>query len=179
MRLLDDDDDDGKSEESSSCPIPLETESATHLLSMLLALPHGPIKFSHAIPDLVETSNNVASLAMESNNNNMGTVLCSTRSSMGSALEATRDRLAAIAMLAGASYPGWNPNMDSPLLHLAKELFSERLLEGQQLHPVGIKAIHAGLECGLLIEKLGGNVDALGFGPTIEGAHSPDQKHSD
>ena len=59
--------------------------------------------------------------------------------------------------------------MDSPLLHLAKDILTERY------RAPGIKAIHAGLECGLLIEKLGGNVDALSFGPTIEGAHSPDE----
>lgn len=112
-----------------------------------MALPHGPVKFSHAMPDLVETSNNVASLSM-SMDGDTATLLCSTRSSVSSALEATRDKLAAVASLAGASlektpqYPGWNPNMDSPVLHLAKDLLTKR-----QRVP-GVKAIHAGLECG-------------------------------
>lgn len=161
----------------SSCPRPLERASAAKLLSLLLALPHGPIKFSHAMPDLVETSNNVASLSM-STDGGTATILCSTRSSIGSALESTRNKLSAIASLAGASieklpsYPGWNPNMDSEALKLGRRLLSERLGNGQM---PGVKAIHAGLECGLLIEKMGGDVDALSFGPTIKGAHSPDE----
>ena len=163
--------------QASSCSRPLDKQSATKLLSMLLALPHGAIKFSHVMPELVETSNNVASLTM-SEDGDKATVLCSTRSSISSALESARDRLVAVASLAGATiektppYPGWNPNMDSPVLQLAKTLLSQRL---EHEHTPGVKAIHAGLECGLLIEKMGGNVDALSFGPTIEGAHSPDE----
>ena len=171
-------------ESCSSENMPLETASAHRLLSMMLALPHGPVKFSHAMPDLVETSNNVASLTMEDkeDGSTSAIVLCSTRSSIGSALEATRSKLAAIATLAGASveksspYPGWNPNMKSPLLSMAKTLLAERLAnESNEDGHVGVKAIHAGLECGLLIEKMGGDVDALSFGPTITGAHSPDE----
>jgi len=163
---------------SESCPSPLTKDSATRLLSLLLALPHGALKFSHSIPDLVETSNNVASLSMSCNDgdDDTATILCSTRSSIDTALESARERLSAIASLAGAfieklpAYPGWNPNMDSEILRLAKQLLSERL-ENQRTP--GVKAIHAGLECGLLIEKLGGDVDVISFGPTIEGAHSP------
>jgi dipeptidase D len=177
-------------------PRPLTAESSNLLLSVLLSLPHGPMKFSHAMPDLVETSNNVASLTMspveedddDADETVQATILCSTRSSISSALEATRDRLAAVAFLAGATmerspaYPGWNPNMDSPVLHLAKKLLVQRMNNGdddddQNHHhrEPGVKAIHAGLECGLLIEKMGGNVDALSFDPTIVGAHSPDE----
>jgi dipeptidase D len=171
----DDADDDGST--TSSCPRPLENSSANRLLSTLLSLPAGPMKFSHEIPDLVETSNNVASLKM-SREGDTATIMCSTRSSISTALESTRDRLAAVASLAGATierrpaYPGWNPNMDSPLLHMTKRILTKRMEPGQS---PGIKAIHAGLECGLLIEKMGGNVDALSFGPTIQGAHSPDE----
>jgi dipeptidase D len=168
---------DGSQSDTSSCPRPLEKASAAKLISLLLALPHGPIKFSHAMPDLVETSNNVASLSMSSDDDT-ATILCSTRSSIGSALESTRNKLSALALLAGASieklpsYPGWNPNMYSEALRLGCRLLSERLGNGQR---PGVKAIHAGLECGLLIEKMGGDVDALSFGPTITGAHSPDE----
>jgi len=170
---------DDANDEDLPCQ-PLDDAAASRLLSMLLALPHGAIKFSHVMPSLVETSNNVASVAT---NNDCATVLCSTRSSIQSALEATRDRLTAVACLAGASieksepYPGWNPDMNSPVLQLAKKLLSERL-DGDCAP--GVKAIHAGLECGLLIEKMGGKVDALSFGPTITGAHSPDESiHAD
>lgn len=155
---------------------PLTNKSATTLLSILLALPHGPLKFSHSIPDLVETSNNVASIKMGSDDPE-ATILCSTRSSVGVALEIARDKLEAIVSLGGAkierspAYPGWNPNMNSNLLSLGKELVNRGLGKVP-----GVKAIHAGLECGLLIEKMGGDVDALSFGPTITGAHSPDER---
>jgi dipeptidase D len=160
---------------NDACEAPLEQDSASRLISMLLALPHGPLKFSHSMPDLVETSNNVASIAMSGDD---ATILCSTRSFIGEALESARNRIAAIVSLAGGgakiekrvAYPGWNPNMNSNLLKLGKELLSK---DGRQ---PGIKAIHAGLECGLLIEKMGGDVDALSFGPTITGAHSPDER---
>jgi len=155
---------------------PLDAKSASTLLSILLALPHGPLKFSHSIPDLVETSNNIASIDMASNDAE-AIILCSTRSSIGEALEIARDKLEAIVSLGGAKiergppYPGWNPNMKSNLLSLGKKLVNR----GTGKEP-GVKAIHAGLECGLLIEKMGGDVDALSFGPTITGAHSPDER---
>ena len=104
-------------------------------------------------------------------------ILCSTRSSVGEALETARDKLEAIVNLGGAKiergspYPGWNPNMQSNLLSLGKKLVNRGI--GRE---PGVKAIHAGLECGLLIEKMGGDVDALSFGPTITGAHSPDER---
>jgi dipeptidase D len=150
-------------------------DSAMRLVNILLALPHGPLKFSHAMPDLVETSNNLAAVAMDGGT---ATILCHTRSSIGTALESARDRVRAVATLAGATvdrnekFPGWNPNLQSPLLRLAKTLLSHRLGGGAT---VGVKAIHAGLECGILIEKMGGDVDTLSLGPTIQGAHSPDE----
>ncbi|CAJ1966208.1 unnamed protein product [Cylindrotheca closterium] len=155
---------------------PLDAKSAFTLLSILLALPHGPLKFSHSIPDLVETSNNIASIVMATHDS-QATILCSTRSSIGDALEMARNKLEAIAFLGGAtierkeSYPGWNPDMKSNLLSLGRKLVNR----GTGREP-GVKAIHAGLECGLLIEKMGGGVDALSFGPTITGAHSPDER---
>ncbi|KAG7372024.1 aminoacyl-histidine dipeptidase [Nitzschia inconspicua] len=157
-----------------NCGMPLTKTSSEKLLSMMLSLPHGAIKFSHAILDLVETSNNVASLTMS--DGDKAVVLCSTRSSINTALESARDKLAAVATLAGATierapyYPGWNPNMDSEILKIAEDI-----LAGKIGRSPGVKAIHAGLECGMLIEKLGGGVDALSFGPTITGAHSPDE----
>jgi dipeptidase D len=60
--------------------------------------------------------------------------------------------------------------MDSKILKISKDLLSSKIGRSP-----GVKAIHAGLECGLLIEKMGGEVDALSFGPTITGAHSPDE----
>jgi dipeptidase D len=153
---------------------PLDESSTSRLLSALLALPHGPLKYSHALPGLVETSNNLAAVICDDDS---ATVLCSSRSSIGTALESVRDSIKAVAFLAGGSvkqseaYPGWNPNPASSILDVTKRLLTERLGRAP-----GVNAVHAGLECGVLIEKLGGNVDAISFGPTIEGAHSPDER---
>lgn len=170
---------DADRSQSTVLPSPLDKSSTRKLLLMILALPAGPMKYSHMIPDLVETSNNVASVTLAESS---ATVLCSTRSSIPSALEATRDRLAAVAELAGArierseSYPGWNPNPSSKVLELGLSILGDRMNAAATGGKPGVKAIHAGLECGLLIEKMGGDVDALSFGPTITGAHSPDEK---
>lgn len=182
-----DEDYDGSSsnnDESTTLPLPppLDSTSTQRLLAALLALPHGPIKYSHALPGLVETSNNVAAVSID---NDAAKILCSSRSSIGTALEHTRGRIQAIAFLAGGTvdqspaYPGWQPNPSSSILNLSKRLLKERLG-----HEPGVHAVHAGLECGLLIEKLSarGNknssnvIDAISFGPTIEGAHSPDER---
>lgn len=178
MKMFVDDYDNNNKQEEEACPAPLQADSARRLVALLLSLPHGPLKYSHAMKDLVETSNNVASVTITGD---VATILCSSRSSVSAALEATRDRLSAVATLAGATiekgepYPGWNPNMKSPLLGIAQDILRNKLGRSP-----GVKAIHAGLECGLLIEKLGGDVDALSFGPTITGAHSPDESiHAD
>lgn len=167
---------EAKSYDKESISTCLDESSSQRLLAALLALPHGPIKYSHALPGLVETSNNVASI-------NVGTdattakILTSTRSSIGTALENTRNKIKSVAFLAGGSveqstpYPGWAPNPSSKILDVSKRLLSKKLGGAE---PV-VNAVHAGLECGLLIEKLGGDVDVVSFGPTITGAHSPEE----
>ena len=154
----------------------LTKSSAQTLLAVLLSLPHGPIKFSHAIPSLVETSSNLASISTD-RKSNVATILCSSRSSIGNALEATRDKIRAVAYLAGAAvkqskaYPGWAPNPSSEILEVTKCMFSKKLGRAP-----GVNAVHAGLECGLLMAKLGKDLDVVSYGPTITGAHSPDEK---
>lgn len=154
----------------------LTKSSAQTLLAVLLSLPHGPIKFSHAIPSLVETSSNLASISTDEKSN-VATILCSSRSSIGTALEATRDKIKAVAYLAGAAvkqskaYPGWAPNPSSEILEVTKCIFSKKLGRAP-----GVNAVHAGLECGLLMAKLGKDLDVVSYGPTITGAHSPDEK---
>ena len=154
----------------------LTKSSAQTLLAVLLALPHGPIKFSHAIPSLVESSSNLASISTD-RKSNVATILCSSRSSIGTALEATRDKIKAVAYLAGAAvkqskaYPGWAPNPSSEILEVTKCMFSKKLGRAP-----GVNAVHAGLECGLLMAKLGKDLDVVSYGPTITGAHSPDEK---
>jgi dipeptidase D len=142
-------------------------------MRLLLALPHGVLAMSLDLPGLVETSSNVAMIGERDDRVVIGT---SQRSSVGSALAATRDRVKAIAELAGAtveqppSYPGWRPNPASPLLALVQQVH-----RAQTGHPAEVRAIHAGLECGLIGERVPG-VDMVSLGPLIEHAHSPDER---
>ena len=100
----------------------------------------------------------------------------SSRSSVESALEALRQRIRSTGELAGAkvkegeSYPGWKPNLASPLLNVVKGIHVRELGVDPE-----IKAIHAGLECGIIGEKLDG-MDMISFGPQIEFPHSPDER---
>ena len=143
------------------------------LLGLLRALPHGVLKYSHAIPGLVETSNNLASVAADGDSYR---IVCSSRSSIMEALEDVRGRIATIAALCGAtatrssSYPGWQPNPASPVLKRLKRIYAEQLGEEPE-----VGAIHAGLECGVIGERVPG-MDMVSFGPTITGAHSPDER---
>jgi dipeptidase D len=143
------------------------------ILDLLAALPHGVIKMSADIPGLVETSTNLATVTIEQGELTIGT---SQRSSMETEKLDIVDQVAAVLRLAGArivfgdGYPGWKPNMQSRALSLTKESFKE--LYG--IYPE-IKAIHAGLECGLIGEVFP-KMDMISFGPTIEGAHSPDER---
>ncbi len=143
------------------------------IINVLLALPHGVIAMSQDIPDLVETSTNVATIKIENNLIKIGT---SQRSSINSANKYIASSVAAIFSLAGGKsytndgYPGWKPNMDSEILKISKKVFKEIFNKEPE-----IKAIHAGLECGILGSKFPG-LDMISFGPTIQGAHSPDER---
>ena len=142
------------------------------LIDFLLAIPHGVIAMHPEIPGLVETSTN---LAIVKTGKSAFEVLCSTRSSVASALEATRDVLESVSALAGAKadlhdgYPGWMPNLDSPLLKKLKEIYLKGF--GKEAEVV---AIHAGLECGIIGEKFPG-MDMISFGPTMKNPHSPEE----
>lgn len=143
------------------------------LLSLLFALPHGPLAMSREIKNLVETSNNVASIRCA---DDQIKIHCSSRSSNGAALKATLDKIAAIAQLAGASleqppgYPGWMPNLESEILKISLDTFKQ--VTGKEAR---YEAIHAGLECGLIGEKFPG-MDMISLGPTIKYPHSPDER---
>lgn len=154
---------------------------ALRMLALLRTLPHGPVKFSHAMPGLVETSNNLAMIRpsappAKGTRTMHYTIATMTRSALGSALEAVRDRIESSAKLCGAhvarskAYPGWAPNMQSQLLQVVK---------GTMARAGGVEpkvvAVHAGLECGILGERFPG-MDMVSFGPTIEAAHSPQER---
>jgi len=151
----------------------LKKASQQAFSSVLSSLPHGVLKMSSDIPGLVETSTNVAVIATTKRGIEIAT---SQRSSVMSELDEAVDTVSSIFELGGAKvestdgYPGWKPNLASPVLKLAKEVYAS--LYGKEPH---VKAIHAGLECGIIGEKVPG-IDMLSFGPTLEGVHSPDEK---
>ena len=148
-------------------------EDQQTLLNLLHALPHGVIGMSADIPGLVETSTNLATVSTDNGKIVIGT---SQRSSVQSELDDLAEKVRSIAHLACAEvetedgYPGWKPNVDSPVLKFAKQTYGD--LFGKEPE---VKAIHAGLECGIIGEKFPG-LDMISFGPTIEGAHSPDER---
>lgn len=151
----------------------LELESGKTALNLLSALPHGVLTMSYQIPDLVETS---ANLATASANQEALRLHMSYRSSSASALEGVALKVEAAAELAGAraerveGYPGWQPDVNSQLLHIAREVHLKVLgVEAE------IKAIHAGLECGLIKERYPA-MDMISIGPQIEYPHSPDEQ---
>ena len=143
------------------------------LLNTLLALPHGVVRMSADIENLVETSTNLATITSDARAIVVGT---NQRSSVESAKRYIAASVAAAFRLAGAKvshsdgYPGWQPNMQSRLLQVCRKAASG--LYGREFE---IKAIHAGLECGILGGKYPG-LDMISFGPTITGAHSPDER---
>jgi dipeptidase D len=143
------------------------------LCQTIAALPHGVTKMSADIPGLVETSTNVAVI---NTTRNAVVLATSQRSSVGSELNEMVETVVATLKLGGAEvessdgYPGWKPNLDSPILKLAKDTYKS--LNGKE---PDVKAIHAGLECGIIGEKFPG-MDMVSFGPTLEGVHSPDEK---
>lgn len=143
------------------------------IIDTLLALPHGVIMMSKDIPDLVETSTNLATVKIDGEKLTIGT---SQRSSVDSAKKYIAESVQSVFKLAGANiietdgYPGWKPNMDSDVLKISKNVFKKLFNKEPE-----IKAIHAGLECGILEGKNPG-LDMISFGPTILGAHSPDER---
>ena len=159
----------------------LTDDSLVALMTIALGLPDGPVKFSADIPELVETSSNVAIVKMGESESEVS-IGCSTRSSIEESLEDVRASMKMIVNAAGGSvdqpdaYPGWAPNMSSAVLQLAREEMAGVVPDIAIATKVPVKAIHAGLECGILNTKMGGGVDMVSYGPTITGAHSPDEQ---
>ncbi|MDO8897441.1 MAG: aminoacyl-histidine dipeptidase, partial [Bacteroidales bacterium] len=148
-------------------------EDQQKLLNSLYACPHGVISWSQSIPGFVETSTNLASVRME---NDHFLITTSQRSSVESAKEDVANMVMACFDLTGAEikqsngYPGWAPNPESAIREITVNSYN-RLFKQEPL----VKAIHAGLECGLIGDKYPG-MDMISYGPTIKGAHSPDER---
>lgn len=152
----------------------LNKGTTERLILALIACPHGVIGMSEDIPGLVETSTNLASIKMlQGKRIEVGT---SQRSSVESQKKYVINMVSSVFELAKAKiihnegYPGWQPNPDSELLKVAKNEY--KTLYGKEAK---VKAIHAGLECGLFLEKYP-NLDMISIGPDMTDVHSPDEK---
>lgn len=151
----------------------LEAQSQADLIKALYAAPHGVYRMSPDIAGLVQTSNNMA--VIETRESELF-VLSSERSSVESekldmsATVRTALELGGAQVDHGEGYPAWQPNVESPILNTAVEVF-----EAEFGRKPKIEAIHAGLECGLIGEKYPG-MDMLSFGPNLKEVHSPDER---
>lgn len=160
--------------EDVECPkTELPEDTQDFLIHAITLCPHGVYRMIPEMPDIVETSNNLAMIGME---NNRITVMCLTRSSVESRKEELRQIIQSAFALAGAeteftgSYPGWKPNLHSHILEVMKGVYQKEF----GITP-RIITIHAGLECGIIGRNYPG-MDMISFGPTIEHPHSPDER---
>lgn len=160
--------------ENVECPkTELPEDTQDFLIHAITLCPHGVYRMIPEMPDIVETSNNLAMIGME---NNRITVMCLTRSSVESRKEELRQIIQSAFALAGAeteftgSYPGWKPNLHSHILEVMKDVYQKEFGNTPR-----IITIHAGLECGIIGRNYPG-MDMISFGPTIEHPHSPDER---
>jgi len=151
----------------------LSVNETRAVINLLVSLPHGVMGLSTAFTDLVETSNNLATVEIKRDTLQ---ILTSQRSLTGSRLDEISATIGATAALAGADtrcdseYPPWTPNMQSALLETCKKVYN-RVFDQEAT----VKSIHAGLECAIIGEKYDG-MDMISFGPTIEDPHSPNER---
>ncbi len=151
----------------------IDEDCQANLLNSLYACPHGVISWSQSMPDMVETSTNLAAVKFK---NERIEVTTSQRSSLESAKQNIANMVESVFILAGAEtkrsdgYPGWNPNPNSEIVEITSRIYKDLF----KTEPI-VRAIHAGLECGLFLEKYP-ELDMISFGPTIRGAHSPDER---
>jgi dipeptidase D len=154
----------------------IDKKTSNALLNVLYACPHGVSTMSRDMPGMVETSNNLASVKMKTENTIE--IITSQRSSVESSKQDIKQQIEAVFTLAGAKvchgdgYPGWKPNLKSEILKVATDSYV-KLYNDQPK----VRAIHAGLECGLFLEKYP-FLDMISIGPTMKGVHSPDERLS-
>jgi dipeptidase D len=144
----------------------IDADSQANITKAILALPNGVIRMSDSMEGLVETSTNLAIVKSDKKSKTIEGA-CLMRSSVDSAKEELGIRMKSVLSLAGAkvtlagAYPGWKPNLDSPILKLMQQVYDKKFGKVPE-----IKAIHAGLECGILGGKYP-SWDMISFGPTI------------
>ena len=152
----------------------IDSDAKTRLLKVIAACPHGVLEMSSRMIGMVETSTNLASVKFTENNEIILTT--SQRSEIDSRKYMAAEMVESVLFLAGAlvrhsdGYPGWTPNPDSAVAKITAESY-QKLFGNAPM----VKSIHAGLECGLFLKKYP-DLDMVSFGPTIRGAHSPDER---
>ncbi|MCT2561186.1 aminoacyl-histidine dipeptidase [Chryseobacterium herbae] len=160
-------------ENSTTSDLAISEEDSKKIILTLKSLHNGVYRMSPDVKDLVEASNNVARVELKGGELK---ILNLTRSSVDSSKYSVAEQLKSVAELAGmnvefsGSYPGWKPKPGSEIVQLMEKIYTEKF--GEKPHVV---ACHAGLECGII----GANypeMEMVSFGPTIRGAHSPDEK---
>lgn len=160
-------------ESTDFIPKCIEQEVAKKIIMSITAAFNGVFAMSMDIPGLVETSSNLASIRTKSNTI---VIVASHRSSVASAIRDVKETFSAAFRLAEAKvehndgYPGWTPNPKSQLLAIAVDTYKQ--LFGKEPK---VKAIHAGLECGLFLNSYP-NLDMISIGPTLRGVHSPSER---
>lgn len=161
-------------ESDGVCGKAIDRDTASRMIKAIHGVYCGVFAMSQDIPGFVETSTNLASVKMNEPGNIR--IVTSQRSSIMSARTNVADSVTAVFELAGATvfsnegYPGWKPNPDSEILKISVDAYKRLFGEEPK-----VKAIHAGLECGLFLEKYP-NLDMVSFGPTLRGVHSPDER---
>lgn len=151
----------------------LSGQASRQVIDLLQALPHGVSRWSQAVPGVVESSNNLGVVRVGEAGFSAALLV---RSLTDEGLDDVASRIEAIARMAGAqserhgAYPGWAPDPSSSALKLLQDVYRERY--GKE---AVIKVIHAGLECGLIAGKYPA-LQMVSFGPTVRGAHSPDER---
>ena len=152
----------------------IDSNTKDRLLKLIAACPHGVLEMSSRMIGMVETSTNLASVKLTDDHQIVLTT--SQRSEIDGRKYMAAEMVEAVMKLAGAvvhhsdGYPGWTPNPESAVAKIAVDSY-KRLFGSTP----AVKSIHAGLECGLFLEKYP-NLDMVSFGPTIRGAHSPDER---
>jgi dipeptidase D len=161
-------------EKTKSPATVMDDKSQSQYIRAIYACPNGVERMSDSMAGLVETSDNMAVITIENGDVSVATLV---RSSIDTAKDDLAYKIAATFELVegctvelSGSYPGWNPNMNSAILKVAQETYKKMYGKIPE-----VKAIHAGLECGLLGAKYP-NWDMISFGPTIRSPHSPDER---
>ena len=151
----------------------IDKTSGNNLIAALVSVPNGVLAMDQNIPDFVETSSNLASIHLNKDKVN---IVTSQRSNIMSARKNASAMVRGVFSLAGADaetgegYPGWKLDPNSPLLSITVEAYKRLFAKDPE-----IRAIHAGLECGLFSLKYP-HVDMVSFGPTLRGVHSPEER---